>query len=466
MRPGSWMAVALLLAAAACDDTNASPGASDAAMTDDGGAIDTAHLDSGPARDAAPPADAFVPPDATSHTDALVATDGAPPLDAALAADAARLADARLDDAAPPADVSLTDDAELASDAALPADARAADAAITADARVHDAALAADAATIDDALAPDGARPHDAAHPDDASPVDGAPADADAAPRADAAPPGDLRFVGGDAAGRWCGAIELAGAAVVRPDTTLTICAGSVVTVTDPNARLDVAGALRVEGAADAPVRIEAPGGWAGLRVNGTLDATHLLVRDALTCVQGLDDGVVRLTDTRLEDCGRGFELANGAEMLRVDVLRGASVIVRDGVLHMTDSTIDLQHPRRSPDCTLFNGGGAVLDHVRFTGCHCPLHVNRAPAGLSVTASVFDDAAYAMMLADVEATITGSYLTGSAADVLDIGRGIDADLAGNYYGGAAPDVQTQDAAQFVGTDDWLPERPLDVGPRR
>ncbi|MCB9539581.1 MAG: hypothetical protein H6704_25490 [Myxococcales bacterium] len=252
---------------------------------------------------------------------------------------------------------------------------------------------------------------------------------------------------------------------MVRADATLTVCAGSTITVTDGDARLDVAGTLRVEGTADAPVRIEGPGGWAGLRINGTLDAAHLLVRDALTCVQGLDDGVVRLSDTRLEDCGRAFELSNGAEMQRVDVLRGASVIVRGGVLRMTDSTIDFQHPRRSPDCTLFNGGGAVLDHVRFTGCHCPLHVARAPEGMVVTASVFDDAAYAMMLARTTATLSGSTLIGAVADVLDIGGDIDADLAGNHYGGDAPSVETDDPTQFGGTDDWLADPPEGAGPR-
>ncbi len=339
-----------------------------------------------------------------------------------------------------------------------------------------DAAAALDAAP--DAMGPDAAVPAgdagpggdaaqggDAAPGDDAGPAgDAAPDDADSGPDAAA---GVLHFAGGDAEGRWCGQIDLTGAAVIRPDTTLTICAGSTISVSGPNTRIDVAGTLRVVGTAEAPVILDGAGGWVGLRVDGTLDAAHLTIRGAMTCVQGLADSSVTLSHALLDHCGSGFSLANGAAMDHVTVLGGSSLRVSGGVLRMTDSLVDLLHPEQSPDCTSWSGGGAVLDHVRITGCHCPLHINRAPDGVTISHSIFDAAAYAMMIASAQATVRDSYLSGRFADVLDIGAGdgVDADIGGNYYDGAAPAVDTANPGQFSGAGDFLADRPADLGPR-
>jgi hypothetical protein len=166
----------------------------------------------------------------------------------------------------------------------------------------------------------------------------------------------------------------------------------------------------------------------------------------------------------RFEGCQQqSFVLASGGAFTQTEVV-GTPVTVTGGVLTMTDSVIDLQHPTRSPDCAIWNGGGAVLDHVRFTGCHCPLHINQAPDGFTVTDSVFDGATYPVMIANTNATFRRSHFEGTADDFLDVGGRFTADIAENWFGGDAPRLAGP-ADAFPGRDAWARQPYEGAGPR-
>ncbi len=220
---------------------------------------------------------------------------------------------------------------------------------------------------------------------------------------------------------RWEGEVTLEGPVKVAKGSELTIAAGTVI-IAEPGSSLDVRGTLTVEGTAAEPVTLTAATGWQGIALEGTLQGSYLEVRG-----------------------------------------EGGKLVMVDGVLDLSDSVLDLMAPTRSPDCTGISGGSVFLDHVHITGCHCPIHINSADEVL-ITNSVFDGAAVAVMIASSDAVFTGNHIEGGT-DMLDIGGGISADIAGNYWGGDAPGLDTDDDAQFVGADDWLAS-PIDgVGPR-
>ncbi|MCA9526398.1 MAG: hypothetical protein KC549_08900 [Myxococcales bacterium] len=206
-------------------------------------------------------------------------------------------------------------------------------------------------------------------------------------------------------------------------------------------------------------------GAWRGLRVGGTLDAEHLTVADAANGLETADGAQVDVRHGRFERCQTALVLAGGGTFSHTTINGGDSLTLTGGVLRMTDSVLDLGHPQQSPDCTRISGGGLVLDHVRFTGCHCPLHIDRAPEGVEVTASILDGAANPVMIAQTTGRFTGNHLIGAQEDFLDIGGGFSVDIAGNYYGGDAPRLGSRDVGQFQHADDWSMTAFEGVGPR-
>ncbi len=266
--------------------------------------------------------------------------------------------------------------------------------------------------------------------------------------------------------GVWCGAVRVLDTVTIRDGEELEVCAGSTVTFDgEMGTALVVQGTLRVRGEAGNSVRMVGARPWRGLRVGGTFDADHLLLSDGANCIEGTDTASITVRDARLEACQTAFALAGGATFERTHVQGGASVRITGGILRMTDSVIDLGHPRQSPDCTNFAGGGAVLQHVHFRGCHCPLHINSAPEGIDVRDSVFDEAAYAVMIARTEAVFRGNHFAAGMDHFLDIGGDFSADLAENYFQGDAPRLASGDLSQFTGAEDYSEEPFDDVGPR-
>ncbi|MBI5503139.1 MAG: hypothetical protein HY907_23040 [Deltaproteobacteria bacterium] len=302
----------------------------------------------------------------------------------------------------------------------------------------------------------------------------GADAGADAGPdavpdegldaEADAASDGPLVIAGGDVSGSWCGPSQVNASVTVPAGETLEICAGSVVTFA-PEAAMTVAGTLALRGTAGARVTLTSSAQWPGLVVSGTLDGAFADFRNAARCVDGRRGSAITIGDSTFEGCDASIRVASGGTFDRTVVRGGAALGISGGILRMTDSSIDLGHRGTPPDCTNFDAGGAVLDHVRIGGCHCPLHVNRTTEEVTVTNSVFDEAAVPVMIAQSTATFHGNHFLGSGPGMMDIGGSIAADVAGNYWGGGAPDISTSDPGQFTGTADYSTGPIPGAGPR-
>lgn len=219
----------------------------------------------------------------------------------------------------------------------------------------------------------------------------------------------------------WSGDITWDGVTSVGRNDNVVLLPGTVVTI-EPGSRLEIEGRLTSLGTAEEPVLLDAPGGWSGIELDGTLDGTYLTIR-----------GV------------------------------GGDLTMNGGLLRLIDSVLDLETVGATPDCTKIYDGAFELDHVQITGCHCPIHINSADS-VQVTNSVFDDAAVPVMIRSTSATFHGNHFIGEPG-VMDIGGNLAVDLTGNYWGGGTPTLSTGDPSQFTGVDDFLAEPVPDAGPR-
>lgn len=311
-----------------------------------------------------------------------------------------------------------------------------------------------------DAPALDAAEPPDGGASDAAIAVDGGPPVV-----ADAGPARVER--GGDVSGSWCGAVDVTGTVTVPVGSTLTVCAGSILRFAT-RAGMTVGGTLVLAGTAARRITMTASGTrWPGIDASGTVSGDFTDVSAAVTGVLGRTASVVRLDDSSIATSTTTVTLANGGTFDRTRLIGGGAITITGGVLRMTDSVIDQLHPIDAPDCTIWGGGGAVLDHVRLTGCHCPLHINRTTLPLTVTNSILDGATNPVMISNTTATFHGNHFDGVGVLMLDIGdgNGIVADVADNYWLGSAPDIATARPDQFRGTAMYSTTPLAGVGPR-
>lgn len=269
---------------------------------------------------------------------------------------------------------------------------------------------------------------------------------------------------GGPVSGTLCGGIAITASIEIPAGEELVICAGSTISAST-DVQITVNGTLRLEGTSSARVQMRGEPRWGGLVVNGTLEADFTDVYDADLAIAGRAGSIVRFDDGLIYALAQdNVSLANGGTLDRTRIFGGGMMSVTGGTFSMTDSVLDLDHPGDAPDCLHVGGGDTTLDHVRITGCHCPIHITRA-SSVSVTASVLDGAAVSVMIANTSATFRDNVLDATSADFDDIGGGISADIAGNYYGGGAPTLTTTDTSQFMGADAFLAEPPAGAGPR-
>lgn len=281
----------------------------------------------------------------------------------------------------------------------------------------------------------------------------------------DAGPDGPVALTGGALTEDVCGVVTVSGSIEIPEGETVTVCAGSTVTF-ERDVALTIAGTLYFAGTADARIQLSSDARWDGIVVSGTLEADFTDIYDAEMAIEGLADSVVRFDDGFISArATRSARLANGGTFDRTRIFGGSTLRVTGGTLRMTDTEIDLDHPTLSPDCTAVSGAGMVLDHTRFTNCHCPIHINSIDGELTITNSVFDGATYPVMIARASGTFSNNVFEGTRAQLQDIGGSIDVDLAGNYYVGDADILDTDDASQFRNVEDALGERPAGVGPR-
>ncbi len=290
----------------------------------------------------------------------------------------------------------------------------------------------------------------------------------DSGPRADSGRRSEVDastvLSGGPVSGELCGGIAIPESIEIPTGEELVVCAGSTLTV-GSTAQIHVRGTLRLEGRDGAHVQLRGDPRWAGLVVDGTLEADFTDVYDAQLAIRGNAGSSIRFDDGLIYAIAlANAQLAEGGSFARTRIFGGSTMSVTGGTLSMTDSTLDLDHPGDSPDCLHVGGGTATLDHVWITGCHCPIHITQADS-FTTTASILDGAAYPVMIARTSATFRDNVFEGVAADFQDIGAGITADIAGNYFGGAAPTLDTDDPSQFTGGDAFLTEPPAGAGPR-
>jgi hypothetical protein len=277
-----------------------------------------------------------------------------------------------------------------------------------------------------------------------------------------------VQVPGGVVTGELCGIVTVTGAIEVPAGETLTICAGSRLSIAQ-DAAITVHGTLRIEGTSDAHVQLlgTSEGRWTGLVVGGTLEADFTDIYDARRAIDGLAGSSIRFDDGLVYAFAlNNLQLANGGTFDRTTIRSDDTLVVSGGMLRMTDSTIDLDHPGISPDCVHWGGGGAVLDHVAIINCHCPLHFASATMPVTVTASRFDGAAVPVMIAATTAEFRGNVFPVVPFAFEAIGENADVDIAGNYYGGAAPAISNRfSSSVFRGEGEFLTEEPADAGPR-
>ncbi len=233
------------------------------------------------------------------------------------------------------------------------------------------------------------------------------------------------RAVSREQSGGWCGHVTIDDDVVVPEGEELTVAAGTTVDVLS-GARIRVDGTLTFAGTKEARIEVSSDGLWGGLVVTGRLEG----------------------------------------EFVEISGFAGALVTTGSASVTLSDATLDLKQAVDGPDCTAIGGGTVTLDHVRFTGCHCPIHIDAADA-FSATNSIFDEASDAVMIAETLATFSGNHFLGVDVLMLDIGSGsgIAASVGGNYWGGGPPDIGTPNAAQFQDADDYSSTPFDDVGPR-
>lgn len=269
----------------------------------------------------------------------------------------------------------------------------------------------------------------------------------------------------GDASGKWCGRYHIKGSVTIPQGKTLTVCAGSEL-LFERAGGITVIGTLLLEGTKGQVILLKPTGTlWLGLQITGTFQGAYFTMEKGKTCLTGLKDSKITVDNGKLLGCTKAFRLISGGTFTKSEIRGGNTTILDGGMLRMTDSVLDLQEPRTGPDCTKINAGGMVLDHVRFTGCHCPIHINASTMTVKVTNSIFDDASYPMMIAKSNATFTGNHFVKGAAHILDIGGSINANVANNYWDGGKPKIQTSNASQFKGTATYSTKPFPGVGPR-
>ena len=246
-------------------------------------------------------------------------------------------------------------------------------------------------------------------------------------------PAGQTIQATGEVSGFWSGRVEMSGDVTIASGQKLEICPGTTIGPA-ASSRLIVKGELAISGSRESMVTFDTAS-WGGIQIEGKLTGGYVSMSGAGVCINGKAGSQIELVAGMLNGCGQGFSLENGARFDRVTVLGGSSVYVRGGLLTMIDSTVDLRHPLQGPDGMVFSAGGVNFDHVRIAGCHCPIHMGRAPEGTSITNSVFDGGSVPVMIANTSGIFTGNNVNGGSPQLMDIGGNIALDAGGNYWGG-------------------------------
>lgn len=264
--------------------------------------------------------------------------------------------------------------------------------------------------------------------------------------------------------GIWAGRVELVDDVTVAEGKTLEVCPGTIVSPLKGTAKIFVNGTLTFSGSKTAMIEFE-ENPWSGIHVMGTLNGGYVKLNSVQTCIEGKNESQIELVGAQLTMCDQAFILWNGARFDRLLALGGRTSAVNGGVLSMIDSLFDLRHNGVPPDCLYWSAGGALFDHVRVTGCHCPIHATQAPEGFKATNSVFDGASVPIMIAGTIGELAGNNVPEGQPDILDLGGDMTIEVGNNYWGGDAPSIITDAETQFRGIETYASD-PFDgAGPR-
>lgn len=274
---------------------------------------------------------------------------------------------------------------------------------------------------------------------------------------------------GGTVSGLWCGLYLVTSNVTVSSGSVLEVCPGSSIAF-NAGVGIRVEGTLDLNGTADRPILLHAASEsrWAGLSVTGTFRGAFVEITSATLGLNGLAGSDLVLEDSSITASQYTLQVVNGGIFDRSQFIGGQTIYIGGGLVSMTDSFVDQEHPEKAPDCLDVSGGGVELNHVQITGCHCPLHITKSTLPNTVMNSILDGAVDAVMIAKSVATFTGNHLIGRDSGVMDIGEeegGFQANVAGNYWGGGAPMVMTPYLDQFTGLEDYTTVPFDDAGPR-
>ncbi len=266
------------------------------------------------------------------------------------------------------------------------------------------------------------------------------------------------------------GAYTLSDDLVVPGGALVKIHAGT--TISSPSFGITVHGGLIVQGSKDKTVVVSGPesgAAWAGIHVDGTLQASYLEVSQAVINIQSDASGTLQLDHGWLHH-GRDYNALSRGEstltrMLIEQPRQGAQMTynlgIKGGTLTLEDSTL-----RNSPnECILSEGQSHLNVHYNLldTG-HCGIHFN-ATASADVQHNEMKGDQFGLMIFGLGAgKINGNNFSESVQLEIYSGTGQNAaiDATGNYF---ADKKHFELGAAQIDTSGDLGAPATDVGPR-
>jgi parallel beta-helix repeat protein len=144
----------------------------------------------------------------------------------------------------------------------------------------------------------------------------------------------------------WSGAITLKEMVTVEPGVTLTLAPGTTVRATSTDAGIAVAGTIRINGSAAAPVVLAGVKGWKGIALNETGAATQRIAyarfSDAENAIS-LMAGQVEIRHAEFRNCETGVKLVREGRLLLEDSLFEKNSV---GVANEMKSTVTIRRNR------------------------------------------------------------------------------------------------------------------------
>ncbi|MDB4990109.1 MAG: putative immunogloblin, partial [Myxococcaceae bacterium] len=273
--------------------------------------------------------------------------------------------------------------------------------------------------------------------------------------------------------------VKLTADLVVPPGETVHVCPGTTFTASG-DVKIDVLGALIVDGSADAPVHFtgtsSAPRSWHGIVIErgGNLKLTHGTISGAIYgmyAMAGSDFTVDHATlDTSFKSA---IVYSNGsfahtkfeaAPPPTIAITDAVSVDDPNGTLTIIDASPTISNSEFDgasivTDVVRVGGQSSpTFDHVYLHGAHCGFHTSGGTnTSMHVTNSVFDGLIYGIMAYATKPIIEDSVFKMNSTDV-GVCSGASADnapvLKNNSYSSGSPVLEA--SCFMVGTTDPSP----------